>query len=332
MIGANEIALPSSANLPRNWGGTTIPTHGSTLTLQPFLPTTGLQPQEDLILVNGIMQDPILSSSRAQILANSASGARVLALHNTSDGFLKDIGQTLKDDFSAHSNPATRSLTKLIYRALRRGRPLHIVAHSQGAMIASNAVRLVAEQMRADGLSAEETKQRLSALKIETHAGAASSYEDGPQYVHYVNMADAVPNIMGVGSMFSALNPLIRPGEGAVIRRFAELNLPLAHADIPQESKQGFQRRVARAIDAATHGPEGIYFAERIPFEKARQGQEFNLFTFLRDLFLSALWLPINLFVEVFQWLLNLLTYFFREKSNTQLWLEASGGSKELSA
>jgi hypothetical protein len=127
------------------------------------------------------------------------------------------------------------------------------MAHSQGALIASRAVGAAYNRLRIeDGLSASAARKRLSTIQIETFGGAARSYPDGPQYVHYVNVADAIPMTLGLGIGVPGLDPTFRPGSGAVIHRFTDfrLNPILSHDPLFNDA----------------------YLSRRVPFEDARRG------------------------------------------------------------
>ena len=305
-VGAGGRSYSNKARLPPGWASSDStssknePQRAGEV-LSPILPAQG-EPREDIILVNGIYTPPALTYSRAKYLANTA-GARVIALHNAHDGMWADLGQVINDDLNPEANAATRTLTAMIYRAISEGRELHLLGHSQGALIVASALYLVARRLRKhDGLTDAQVEAKLGLLKVETHGGGASNFPDGPRYVHYVNMADIVPNTTGVGSMFQLLNPLIRPGRGAVIRRFAELHWPKAHPAVPPEGRKGFE--IPRALDGSFHGVEGIYFDQREPFDEAyAEGSGNDLLENAAHTALSLFWLAPNLVVEILRFL-----------------------------
>ena len=75
------------------------------------------------------------------------------------------------------------------------------------------------------------------------------SYPDGPRYEHWVNKYDGVAMSQGVGMMFS------RPGKGAVIHEFKELDSP---TNMPSLG-DGWVNYAARFVDRTTHGPQDVY-------------------------------------------------------------------------
>lgn len=78
-------------------------------------------------------------------------------------------------------------------------------------------------------------------IRVETFGGAAPSYPNGPQYVHYVNRGDPVGMLVGLGPLGTGR------GRGAQVHYFNDgLGIP-AH---------GFDR----------------YMNHRVPFEQARRG------------------------------------------------------------
>ncbi len=43
-----------------------------------------------------------------------------------------------------------------------------------------------------------KVREGLSLVEVETNAGAASKFPDGPKYVHYINTADPIVNQFGL--------------------------------------------------------------------------------------------------------------------------------------
>src|SRR5262249_39159860 len=99
----------------------------------PVLPNNGRAPRETLILVNGIMTGVALQHRDMQFLANT--GARVIGVHNATAGMLYDVAQVLGDKTYLSTNRAIDTVADLLTSALRTGRALHLVGHSQGALI-----------------------------------------------------------------------------------------------------------------------------------------------------------------------------------------------------
>lgn len=207
------------------------------------LPSDGRAPAGTIVYVNGIntTKDGQFGSLR-QIA--DRTGARVVGIHNATQGGLVDVIQSAGDTLDIGHNPAVDALADTVYAEITAGRTIHLMAHSQGALITSRALTDVYQRLRVeDGLSRREAERVLARVEVETFGGAAGSYPDGPQYVHYVNRRDAVPGLFGLGPF---ANPLVDPGRGAVVRRFTE--------------------------GENAHGFEATYLPRRVPFERARRG------------------------------------------------------------
>ncbi len=207
------------------------------------VPSDGRVPTETIVYVNGISTTKDGQFGSLQQIADR-TGARVVGIHNATQGGFVDVIQSAGDTLDIGHNPAVDTLADTVYAEINAGRTVHLMAHSQGALITSRALTDVYQRLRVeDGLSRSEAQRMLSHVEVETFGGAAGSYPDGPQYVHYVNRRDAVPGLFGLGPF---ANPLVHPGRGAVVRRFSE-----GHN---------------------AHGFEATYLPRRVPFEQARRG------------------------------------------------------------
>ncbi|HLM02422.1 MAG TPA: alpha/beta hydrolase [Pyrinomonadaceae bacterium] len=208
-------------------------------------PGGGVRNDETLIYVNGIKTNVRKQAASLQAIADR-SGSRVVGIHNATQNSAADILQSLGDKLDIGGNPAVDTLADTVYDELRAGREVHLLAHSQGAIITSRAlqdvkIRLMAE----DGMSRRDAERLMNNIKVETFGGAARRFPDGPRYVHYVNRNDVVPLAFGLRSW---LNPFARAGRAAVTHYFRE-GRPLA-----------------------SHGFEKFYLPERVSFEQARRG------------------------------------------------------------
>lgn len=208
-------------------------------------PAGGVRNNETLIYVNGIKTNVGGQSNSLQAIADN-TGSRVIGVHNATEGFGTDVLQSLGDKLDIGRNPAVDTLANTVYDELRAGRDVHLMAHSQGAIITSRALQDVKNRlMLEDGLSRREAENLMNNVQVETFGGAARRYPDGPQYVHYVNRNDGVPQAFGLRSW---LNPFAHAGRDAQTHYFRE-GKPLV-----------------------SHGFEQFYLPERVPFEEARQG------------------------------------------------------------
>lgn len=208
-------------------------------------PAGGIRNNETLIYVNGIRTDVGGQSNSLQAIADN-TGSRVIGVHNATGGFGADILQSLGDKLDIGNNPAVDTLADTVYNELRAGRDVHLMAHSQGALVTSRALTDVKNRlMLEDGMTRSQAEALLNNVQVETFGGAARRYPDGPQYVHYVNRNDGVPQAFGLRSW---LNPFAHAGDGAQTHYFRE-GKPLV-----------------------SHGFEEFYLPERVPFEDARRG------------------------------------------------------------
>lgn len=220
-----------------------------------------LESEEPIIAVNGVANTPHQVSRWATVLAG-ITGKPIVPIYNLTFGMVSDVAQAMGDRMNLARNPCVQSLTSIVAEAVRDGRPLHIIAHSQGALIVSQALFEVSSQLEhVKKLNPEQVAERLSAITVETLGGAAPSFPKGPKYRHFVHEGDPVAVFLGVTpaiassgamrtmesqiqaswlvkSIFSAiggtLNPLAKytthPGEGAEVLK------------IKNEKEHGWQR------------------------------------------------------------------------------------------
>ena len=209
------------------------------------IPRGGVRNDETLIYVNGINTNVGGQANSLQAIADN-SGSRVIGVHNSTEGFGTDVLQSLGDKLDIGNNPAVDTIADSVYNELKAGRGVHLMAHSQGAIITSRALQDVKNRlMLEDGMSRQSAERLMNNVKVETFGGASRRFPDGPQYVHYVNRNDGVPQAFGLRSW---LNPFAHAGRDAVTHYFRE-GKPLV-----------------------SHGFEEFYLPERVPFEQARRG------------------------------------------------------------
>ncbi|HEX8146527.1 MAG TPA: hypothetical protein VF591_04910 [Pyrinomonadaceae bacterium] len=224
-------------------GGRTYAASTPLARVPAVVPGDGRAPAGTVVYVNGISTTKDGQFGSLRQIADR-TGARVVGIHNATQGGLVDVIQSAGDTLDIGHNPAVDTLADTVYEEITAGRTIHLMAHSQGALITSRALTDVYQRLRVEGgLSRREAERVLSRVEVETFGGAAGSYPDGPRYVHYVNRRDAVPGLFGLGPF---ANPLVHPGRGAVVRRFTE-----GHN---------------------AHGFEETYLPRRVPFERARRG------------------------------------------------------------
>jgi hypothetical protein len=232
-------------------GGQTFPP-GTPLSQVPGVtPRNNPNPTETFIYVNGISNDKDTQFNSMQQIADR-TGAKVVGVHNATEGMVADLAQCVKDKLDKGTNPAVDSLADTVYAELKAGRSVHLMAHSQGGLVTSRALTDVANRLRIeDGMSRSQVEQMLGKVNVETFGGAAGHYPDGPKYVHYVNNKDIVPTWFGQGNGKGVDDWALRDGgKGAVVRRF------------------DFGSGVG-----GTHSLNDAYLPHRLPFDQARAGK-----------------------------------------------------------
>ncbi|MBU8894675.1 hypothetical protein DRW03_09135 [Corallococcus sp. H22C18031201] len=231
--------------------GQTFPPTTALKDLPAVTPRNNPNASETLIYVNGIMTPLQGQLGEMQALADK-SGARVIGIHNATQGLVTDLAQCVTDKLDKGKNPAVDTLADTVYTELKAGRDVHLVGYSQGGLITARALGDVQRRLRIeDGLSAADAEKAMSHINVETFGAASTHYPDGPKYVHYVNNADAVPTLTGLGGSFDPLAFAKDAGKGAVVRRFTDGNLNLI----------------------SNHMLDTAYLPHRVPFDQARAGR-----------------------------------------------------------
>lgn len=232
-------------------GGKTLPATTPLKDIPGVTPANNANPDKTILYVNGIMTPTAGQLGEMQALANS-SGAKVVGIHNATEGLVKDLAQCVTDKLDKGKNPAVDTLADTLYSELKAGRDVHLVGYSQGGLITSRALNDVAKRLRIeDGLSPAQVEAKMGKLSVETFGAASTKYPDGPKYVHYVNNADPVPTLTGLGGSVDPLSFYKDAGKGAVVHRFTDGNFnPISN-----------------------HMLDTLYLKHRVGFEQARQGQ-----------------------------------------------------------
>ncbi|WP_224369856.1 hypothetical protein [Hyalangium versicolor] len=183
-------------------GGNVYPPGTDASQIPGVLPNNGTAPTgERIYYVNGIQNTASFQSQSIQNIANT-TGAEVVGIHNSTEGGALDLQQCLLDKLPSFplTNAATRAMALQIVKDLQAGRPVHLMAHSQGGLVTSGALKLAKEYLETvkPGTKAQ-ADALLKSIKVETFGSAAASWPYGPQYTHYINESDTVPMIAGLG-------------------------------------------------------------------------------------------------------------------------------------
>jgi hypothetical protein len=196
-----------------------------------------------VLWVNGINTSAADHQGTLGMLEQNA-GVRAVGLYNATQGTIRDTLQVRADRNEnaqraagtwqgPSQNAATRSLSDAIVNHLTTSQePLHLMAHSQGALVTANALYDVRQRLTAQH-GAERANEMMGRLQVETFGGAARNYVDGPNYTHWINTGDNVTGGMGPDERTG--------GRGATFRRF--------NFDAPG--------------DALNHNFQSVYWPER---------------------------------------------------------------------
>jgi len=219
--------------------------------VQPVRPEKGGS-NGDIIWVNGIMTDVALQKEDMQQAADTL-GKNVIGIHNATEGMSRDLLQCLKDKAGRGTNPAVESLTKILYNHLSGpgNSSLHVVGHSQGALIAGRSLKKVQKQLRDEGCSAAQAAGLLGGVTLTTLGGAGARFPDGPVYQHVINVADPIPMTTGAVGLAGT-----RPGKGAQHHFFFKTRKP-DKSSLPSWKRP--VERAARMMDQTVHGPRHVY-------------------------------------------------------------------------
>jgi hypothetical protein len=230
-------------------GGKTFPPGTALKDIPGVTPKNNPNPSETIVYVNGINTPKDGQYGSLESIAET-TGAKVVGIHNATEGMGADLAQCVKDKLDKGRNPAVDTLADTLYQEIKAGRSVHVMAHSQGGLITSRALSHVYDRLRLEGgMSKADAQKAMSKLNVETFGAAAMHYPDGPNYVHYVNKSDLVPDAFGLGP--AKWNPLTDGGKGSVVHRFNEFH----------------------ANPIASHSFESVYLKHRVPFDQARAGK-----------------------------------------------------------
>jgi hypothetical protein len=165
----------------------------------------------------GVFTNAAEQQSTAQRLAN-ASGEPTVAFRNATEGFA-DLFEAVRSK-RGFSTEVAQSLAKTLFGRLKEGKPVTVEAHSQGAIIASEAQIEVKKMLTASGMPTPQVEQAMHKLTIITHGGASQTYMDGSKYTHNLHDTDPIANFAGLGKSDASswYKFLTHPGKDAQIR------------------------------------------------------------------------------------------------------------------
>jgi hypothetical protein len=257
-------------------------------TIPPVLanPSTPTDPLG--LYVNGV-DNTAKDQADEMMSLSQKTGLGFLGVHNSTDGLLHDLGEAVAEKLGLMNRlKPIDELCKLILQRLDAHKPLLLFAHSQGALILSEALRQTKEELMKRGATQEQAEAAMSDIKVETYASAAGSFPDGPKYVHYVNDADFVPRLFGTSDTDADERPA--PSWGKWIDN------ALGAVGIQTEAAESLASKARNLIAGADHPGRGAavihfkdagkqeapgeslaahrlvtYLEHRLPFEVAEQ-------------------------------------------------------------
>ena len=131
-------------------------------------------------------------------MASNKTNTPVCALYNQSINLGHDVLQAVTDKMNLTDKPVVKALCNLLCDAFYANTPIHIAAHSHGAVVVSNAMSDSISILKRSGAKEKNITLWIATLTVETFGGAATTYPDGPRYIHYVDNRDKVAWYAGV--------------------------------------------------------------------------------------------------------------------------------------
>jgi len=161
--------------------------------------------------------------------------------------------QDLAKGYILRNVPSIRSIANQLLLAYERQDTDTILLRggSQGTVLMSRALQQVRATLAKRFRGQDQLNQAMASFQVETHGSVVRNFPDGPRYVHYVNLLDPAPRLLGVLATQS------HPGLRAVIVVFAAKTRPL---EGQYEDLTKFFR-----IFLSLHG-EGNYLGHRVAF------------------------------------------------------------------
>lgn len=164
--------------------------------VEHFKPSVGPDRDYTVVLVNGIINSPDALRDNCQRVADQLH-VHVVGLYNSTWGFSADFGEAVGEKLGAPGNAAVTQIAVLIEEAVLSGHRLHLMGHSEGALLISHAVREMKDYLREEMPEKAIEKAMHDNVWVDTLGGAAYTYPVGPTYIHHYNENDFVPRAFG---------------------------------------------------------------------------------------------------------------------------------------
>jgi len=204
-----------------------------------------------IIFVNGINCREDVAAEIGEQFARACSSP-VFLLYNQSIHLVHDVAESVTDKIGLTRKPAAEALSRLLLEAFEQSAPLHLAAHSHGAVVVSQGISYAIDEIKKRGPDQpSKFSEWLGSITVETFGGAATQYPDGPRYIHYVDPRDLIPWFAGVAKhglseeqirqheevaisndlatkiskvFIPVTTGFLKPGKNSIIIRIAELN------------------------------------------------------------------------------------------------------------
>lgn len=189
---------------------------------------------KDFYYVNGINTDKDQASYTKDLLS-SITGQKFIPIHNETDGIFSDLIEASRERFSSSKFDMVSLNTALKFSdTLSKGRELKIVAHSQGAAITADALKLCEKLMiynklniKLDSLSTKDIEEAdkkaknapeykktiehvnkiMNSVEVITMGGAASQDQfPNVKLVEILNSKDPVPKLAGTDNLETSIS------------------------------------------------------------------------------------------------------------------------------
>ena len=114
-------------------------------------------------------------------------------------GHWRDVDECLDNIAKASHAPAVGPLKDAMLEAARSGEPMTLFAHSQGGLIAQEAVEQAKQELiyaSNPRLTPEQAEDKLDVISIKSFGTALMGWPKGPHYERFTNTADPIPPVI----------------------------------------------------------------------------------------------------------------------------------------
>jgi hypothetical protein len=191
LLGPNGVVYPKGTDLSE---------------VEHFKPSVGPDRDYTVVFVNGIDTRADALRDTCQKVADQLH-VHVVGLYNSTWGPGPDFGEAIGEKLGVPGNAAVTQIAVLIEESVLTGHRLHLMGHSEGALLISHAVREMKEYLKEEMPEKAIEKAMHDNVWVDTLGGAAYTYPVGPTYAHHYNENDFVPRVFGSQEL------MLGPGE-----------------------------------------------------------------------------------------------------------------------